>query len=140
MENNGRDQFVSKIGFILACVGSAVGMANIWLFPYRLGQLGGAAFLIPYLLFVFLIGYTGVVEEMAFGRAMKIGPLGAFHKATLQKGSKPEVHDRVGDPRLPELVLVAHRPHGPINGVAPPGVPVALVDLEIETLLVPRPL
>ena len=87
MENNGRDQFVSKIGFILACVGSAVGMANIWLFPYRLGQLGGAAFLIPYLLFVFLIGYTGVVEEMAFGRAMKTGPLGAFHKATLQKGS-----------------------------------------------------
>jgi NSS family neurotransmitter:Na+ symporter len=86
MDNN-RDQFHSKLGFILACVGSAVGMANIWLFPYRIGQLGGAAFLIPYLIFVFLIGYTGVVEEMAFGRSMKTGPLGAFKKATNFKGS-----------------------------------------------------
>lgn len=85
--DNGRDQFNSRIGFILACVGSAVGMANIWLFPYRIGQLGGAAFLIPYLIFVFAIGYTGVVEEMAFGRSMKTGPLGAFKKATNFKDS-----------------------------------------------------
>ena len=70
LEDNGRDSFGSKFGFILACVGSAVGMGNIWLFPYRVGQFGGAAFLIPYFIFVALIGYTGVIGEMAFGRAM----------------------------------------------------------------------
>ena len=41
--------FGSRFGFVLACVGSAVGMGNIWLFPYRIGQYGGAAFLIPFL-------------------------------------------------------------------------------------------
>ena len=86
LEDNGRDSFGSKFGFILACVGSAVGMGNIWLFPYRVGQFGGAAFLIPYFIFVALIGYTGVIGEMAFGRAMGTGPLGAFHKAFKRRG------------------------------------------------------
>ncbi|PID67197.1 MAG: sodium-dependent transporter [Fusobacteriales bacterium] len=81
-----RDTFKSKFGFILACVGSAVGMGNIWLFPYRVGQLGGAAFLIPYFIFVLLLGFTGVVEEMALGRVMETGPLGAFKKAMERRG------------------------------------------------------
>ena len=76
-----RDSFVTRFGFILACVGSAVGMGNIWLFAYRVGQFGGAAFLIPYFLFSGLIGYIGVMGEMSFGRAMESGPLGAFKKA-----------------------------------------------------------
>ncbi|MFR5093005.1 MAG: hypothetical protein ACLTDR_14320 [Adlercreutzia equolifaciens] len=46
-------------------------MANIWLFPYRVAQLGGAAFLIPYLILVALLGFTGVIGEMSFGRAMR---------------------------------------------------------------------
>ncbi len=82
-----RDVFQSKWGFILACIGSAVGMGNIWLFPFRVGQFGGSAFLIPYFIFVALIGYTGVVEEMTFGRAMRTGPLGAFTKATRMRGN-----------------------------------------------------
>lgn len=86
VENLGRDTFGTKFGFILACVGSAVGMGNIWLFPYRVGQFGGAAFLIPYFLFVGLIGYIGVIGEMSFGRAMQAGPLGAFKKAFKRKG------------------------------------------------------
>ncbi|MDO4291529.1 MAG: sodium-dependent transporter [Eggerthellaceae bacterium] len=73
-----RDNFATRTGFVLACVGSAVGMANIWLFPYRVAELGGAAFLIPYILFVILIGFTGVIGEMAFGRAAGTGPVGAF--------------------------------------------------------------
>lgn len=81
-----RDSFTSRAGFILACIGSAVGMANIWLFPIRVGQFGGAAFLIPYIFFVILIGYTGVIGEMSFGRAMKTGPLGAFKKAFERRG------------------------------------------------------
>ncbi|MBS9775659.1 MAG: sodium-dependent transporter [Fusobacterium sp.] len=81
-----RDTFKTKFGFILACIGSAVGMGNIWLFPYRVGELGGAAFLIPYFIFVLLLGFTGVVEEMALGRVMKTGPLGAFKKAMERRG------------------------------------------------------
>ncbi|NLY36970.1 MAG: sodium-dependent transporter [Tissierellia bacterium] len=84
--SSSREHFGSKFGFILACIGSAVGMGNIWLFPYRVGQFGGAAFLIPYLIFVVLIGYTGVIGEMAFGRAMEAGPLGAFDKALKRRG------------------------------------------------------
>lgn len=83
-----RDTFDSKIGFILACIGSAVGMGNIWMFPYRVGQFGGAAFLIPYFIFVIVIGFTGVIGEMSFGRAMGTGPLGAFKKALERRGKK----------------------------------------------------
>ena len=87
------DKFNNKWGFIISCIGSSVGMANIWMFPYRIGEFGGAAFLIPYIIFVLLIGFTGVIGEMAFGRAMHSGPLGAFKKAfdmkSPQHDSKP---------------------------------------------------
>lgn len=83
-----RDTFNSKIGFIMACIGSAVGMGNIWLFPYRVGQFGGAAFLIPYFIFIVLIGVTGIIGEMSFGRAMGTGPLGAFKKAFERQNKK----------------------------------------------------
>lgn len=92
MENKNKtsqkDGFGNKWGFILACIGSSVGMGNIWLFPYRTGEFGGAAFLIPYLVFIVLIGLTGVIGEMSFGRAMEAGPLGAFQKGFEQRGSK----------------------------------------------------
>ncbi|MEE0706143.1 MAG: sodium-dependent transporter [Adlercreutzia sp.] len=87
-EHKQRDSWTSRTGFILACVGSAVGMANIWLFPYRVAQLGGAAFLIPYLIFVLLLGFTGVIGEMSFGRATGAGPMGAFAKAMEMRGVK----------------------------------------------------
>ena len=83
-----RDVFGSRFGFIVACIGSAVGMGNIWMFPYRTGQYGGAAFLIPYFIFVAILGFSGGVGEMAFGRAMKTGPLGAFGKAMELRGKK----------------------------------------------------
>lgn len=69
-----RDSFRSQWGFRLACIGSAVGMGNIWLFPSRMAQFGGATFLIPYVIFVVLIASTGVVGEMAFGRPPAAGP------------------------------------------------------------------
>jgi len=75
---NKNGTFGTKWGFIIACVGSAVGLGNIWLFPYRLGQYGGAAFLIPYLLFVFLFGYVGLSAEFAIGRKAQTGTLGAY--------------------------------------------------------------
>lgn len=76
MNKNGN--FKSTVGFVLACVGSAVGMGNIWMFPYRLGQYGGAAFLIPYLIFIVLFGLVGLSAEFALGRMAKTGTLGAY--------------------------------------------------------------
>ena len=76
MNKNGN--FKSTVGFVLACVGSAVGMGNIWMFPYRLGQYGGAAFLIPYLIFIALLGLVGLSAEFALGRMAKTGTLGAY--------------------------------------------------------------
>lgn len=85
-DNKGRETFSSKYGFILACIGSAVGMGNIWLFPYRVGQFGGFAFLIPYWICVIILGFAGVTGEMAFGRAMQSGPVGAFKKSMERRG------------------------------------------------------
>lgn len=82
-----RETFNSKFGFILACIGSAVGMGNIWMFPYRTGQFGGAAFLIPYILFLIILGYTGLMGEFAFGRMTQTGPIGSFEKA-MEMGNK----------------------------------------------------
>ena len=62
-----RESFNTRWGFILACIGSAVGMGNIWMFPTRVSLYGGGAFLIPYFIFVALIGFTGVIGEMKYG-------------------------------------------------------------------------
>ncbi|NLE69229.1 MAG: sodium-dependent transporter, partial [Clostridiales bacterium] len=91
-----RDQFRSRIGFILACVGSTLGMGDIWLFPYRVGQFGGAAFLIPYFLFVAFIGYIGIVEETALGRGTRSGPIGAFAEALRQAKKNPVIGKILG--------------------------------------------
>jgi len=83
-----RDSFASRWGFILACIGSAVGMGNIWLFPARVSGYGGGAFIILYLIFVILIGGSGVIGEMSFGRMAHSGPIDAFGKATETRGNK----------------------------------------------------
>ena len=86
-----RDSFRSKWGFIMACIGSAVGMGNIWMFPTRVSAYGGGTFLLPYFIFVILIGFSGVIEEMSFGRGTKSGPVGAFGQAMATKG-----HEKLG--------------------------------------------
>ena len=83
-----RDGFKSKWGFILACIGSAVGMGNIWRFPIMVSIWGGMTFLIPYFICVILIGSTGVIGEFALGRATGAGPIGAFGKCTELRGNK----------------------------------------------------
>lgn len=79
-------QFANSLGFVLACVGSAVGMGNIWLFPYRLGQYGGAAFLVPYFIFIVLFGMVGLSAEFAIGRRAKTGTLGAYEYCWESRG------------------------------------------------------
>lgn len=86
-----RDGFRSNWGFILACIGSAVGMGNIWRFPIMVSQWGGLTFLLPYFLFVLLIGASGVLGEFALGRRTGAGPIGAFGQCTEQRG-----HKRIG--------------------------------------------
>ena len=83
---NKRESFTNRLGFILACIGSAVGMGNIWMFPTRVSLYGGGAFLIPYFIFVLLIGFTGVISEMSFGRATRSGPIDAFGIACESRG------------------------------------------------------
>ena len=83
-----RESFNSQWGFILACIGSAVGMGNIWMFPTRVSLYGGGSFLIPYCIFVILIGFTGVIGEMCLGRGTRSGPIDAFGTACETKGNR----------------------------------------------------
>ena len=83
-----RDGFKSNWGFILACIGSAVGMGNIWRFPIMVSVWGGLTFLLPYFLFVILISSSGVPGEFALGRMTGAGPIGAFGYCTEMRGNK----------------------------------------------------
>ena len=83
MEN--RNKFSSKWGFIMACVGSAVGLANVWAFPYQLGANGGLAFLFPYLIFAYIFGRVGLAAENAIGRKYKSGPMVVYKEAYKEK-------------------------------------------------------
>lgn len=75
-----KENFSSKFGFVISCVGAALGLGNIWMFSYKLGTYGGAVFLIPYLLFVFLLGTTGLIGEFALGRTFKSGSVVGISK------------------------------------------------------------
>lgn len=75
-----REQWGSKLGFILAAAGSAVGLGNIWRFPYITGQMGGAAFVILYLILVFVIGYAVMMAEISIGRKAELNAVGSFRK------------------------------------------------------------
>lgn len=74
-----RGQWNSKIGFIMAAAGSAIGLGNIWRFPYVAGENGGAAFVLIYVVFVFAIGLPYMFAELSLGRATQKNPVGAIH-------------------------------------------------------------
>ncbi len=63
-----RDNWGSKLGFVMAAAGSAVGLGNIWKFPYTAGENGGGAFIVIYLAFVIFIGFSVMLTEFAVGR------------------------------------------------------------------------
>lgn len=73
-----RGKFTSSIGFILAAAGSAIGLGNIWKFPYMAGENGGGLFLIFYILFTVIFGIPILLAEMSLGRASRLSPVGAF--------------------------------------------------------------
>ena len=78
--------FSSRWAFIIACVGSAVGMANVWGFPYKLGTNGGGAFLLIYLFFIALFSYAGLSAEYAIRRRARTGTLGSYEYAWKSRG------------------------------------------------------
>ena len=86
MKTKNTKSFASRWGFILASVGSAVGMANAWGFPNKMGSNGGGAFLLIYLLFVFIFSYVGLPAEFAMGRRAATGTLGAYENAWATRG------------------------------------------------------
>jgi NSS family neurotransmitter:Na+ symporter len=77
-----REQWGSQAGFILAAAGSAVGLGNIWRFPYLVGMNGGAAFVVVYLVLAMTVGLTVMLAEFCIGRASQKGTVGAFKELT----------------------------------------------------------
>jgi len=75
-----RGAFGSRLGFILAAAGSAIGLGNIWRFPYTAGENGGGAFVLLYLVFVVALGLPVLIAEVSLGRASKSNPVGAFKR------------------------------------------------------------
>lgn len=73
-----REHWGSKVGFILAAAGSAIGLGNIWRFPYKAGQYGGGAFVCAYIVSVFIIGIPVMIAEFIIGRSAQKSPVGAF--------------------------------------------------------------
>ena len=69
--------FSGKLGFVLAAAGSAVGLGNIWRFPYLAARYGGGIFLLVYLILVVSLGFSLMIAEVAIGRKTKLSAIGA---------------------------------------------------------------
>lgn len=78
LENNKRGSWASSFGFIMSAVGSAVGLGNIWGFPFKMGKSGGFTFLLIYILISATVGITMMVSELAIGRKTGKNPIGAY--------------------------------------------------------------
>jgi NSS family neurotransmitter:Na+ symporter len=75
-----RELFGTRLGFVLAAVGSAVGLGNMWRFPYRTAEGGGAAFVVLYVIFTLAVGIPLMLCEFSIGRRSRLSPIGALHK------------------------------------------------------------
>ena len=82
-----RDGFSSRLGFVLAAAGSAVGLGNIWRFPYLAAKYGGGIFLLTYLVLVLTFGYALLISELGIGRMTRRSPVGAFRKLCFKQTS-----------------------------------------------------
>ncbi len=78
--NQKRSSFTSKIGFVLAAAGSAVGLGNIWRFPYLAAKYGGGIFLLVYILLSLTLGFSLMVAEISIGRKTRVSAIGAYQK------------------------------------------------------------
>ena len=85
MENK-RSSWGSNLGFLMAAVGSAVGLGNIWGFPYKMGRSGGFTFLLIYLLLAVFVGLVIMASELALGRKTGLGVVGAYQAVSKKFG------------------------------------------------------
>lgn len=81
-----RETFSSRVGVLATMIGLAVGLGNVWRFPYMVGQFGGAAFILLYLLIAVLVAIPALMGEWSLGRHTRRGPLGAFERVGLPGG------------------------------------------------------
>ena len=81
-----RETFGSRIGVLATMVGLAVGLGNVWRFPYMVGQFGGGAFILLYLGIAFLVAIPALMGEWSIGRHTRLGTLGAFEEIGLPGG------------------------------------------------------
>ncbi|HLR26263.1 MAG TPA: sodium-dependent transporter, partial [Fodinibius sp.] len=84
-ETTARGNWNSKLGFVLAAAGSAVGLGNIWRFPTEAASNGGGAFLLVYLVCCFLVGFPVMIAEISIGRRTDKNPVGAFKQLSPNK-------------------------------------------------------
>ena len=80
MHTKSRTQWASKLGFVLATAGAAIGLGNLWKFPYLMGKNGGLQFLIAYLVFVVILGVPVMITEMSIGQMTEQSPVNAYRK------------------------------------------------------------
>ena len=78
MEQKSRSSFSSRIGFVLAAAGSAVGLGNLWRFPYLAAQYGGGIFLLVYIILAITFGFALMITEIAIGRKTRLSCIGAY--------------------------------------------------------------
>jgi NSS family neurotransmitter:Na+ symporter len=90
-----REHLATRLGFLLVSAGCAIGLGNIWRFPYITGKYGGAAFVIVYLIFLAILGFPVMVMEFAMGRAAQLNLAGAM-KTLEPKGSKCHIFGYLG--------------------------------------------
>jgi NSS family neurotransmitter:Na+ symporter len=83
-----REKLKSRLGFLMLAAGCAVGLGNVWRFPFVVGQNGGAAFVLIYIAFLFLFGFPLLIAELSLGRASKLGISGALKNLTTKPSSR----------------------------------------------------
>ena len=81
-----RETFATRLGLLATMIGVAVGLGNVWRFPYMVGRFGGAAFVLLYLVFAVLIGVPALMAEWSLGRETRRGPVGAFQRGGFPGG------------------------------------------------------
>ena len=80
-----RERFGSRLGFILLSAGCAIGIGNVWKFPYMVGQNGGCIFVLIYLFFLAVIGVPALTVEFSIGRAAQKSPVRLYQQLTPEK-------------------------------------------------------
>src|SRR4051795_81296 len=81
-----RETFTTRFGTMMTIIGVAVGLGNVWRFPYMVGKFGGAAFVLFYVVVSVVIGVPALMAEFALGRSARRGPVGAFERGGLPYG------------------------------------------------------